>query len=183
MHNQNVTMDSLDDLNPLVTEKIVSRLSRQMPPKSWRQILIECFNIHDDDIRRIEYSCKELEMVIFRALMDWINSREKQLMRQELCQILGKAKRRDICKRTDWYDFIVPKNLNTSGQEEERHHKKRNLVTHTQVDNALFVHTMLIALIIHLYYVSSGYFTDEACYYKQVKSSLTSVATPLIMIN
>ncbi len=96
--------------NDLITQKDLSEVSRTIPPGKWRQILVECFGITEEDIYKAEYACKGegLETTILNALITWQQNRPERLAKTELYNILRKAVEKNIVKNSSWCDFLLP---------------------------------------------------------------------------
>ncbi len=92
-----------------VTQEDLSEISRKIPYGKWRQILIECFGIHDNEIYKVEYVWKGdgLEMVIFNALLDWQRRCASSVTREHLYNILVKAEEKHIVEDSSWCKFLI----------------------------------------------------------------------------
>ncbi len=96
----------------IVTEKDFLGIGRNIPVKDgkWKQILIGCFGIEENDIGKAEYACQGegLEMVITKALTDWHKRQPNPKTKEELFRILARTKEKGICKNSSWYAFLAP---------------------------------------------------------------------------
>ena len=176
--NENSETEQLitDTLNNRVTERDLSKVSRGMASEAkWRQMLLELFNITDSDISRVRFTNPhdDLDTIIFLALVNWMRALPVQPTRLQLYQRLNKGRKEKLCKDSESYKFLIPTNCPETIQGEIEHRntttgktKRRFLPIFliNDMQNPLYLHTMLIALITKLYYASSANITSEMCY-------------------